>query len=61
MQKTTYVFPLVGGRKVEHLMQNAEALDISLSDEQIKYLESVNPFELDFPANVIVSNHDAPK
>jgi hypothetical protein len=55
MQKTPFVFPLVGGRKVEHLKDNIEALDISLSDEQIAYLESIIPFDLGFPSNVIVS------
>lgn len=54
MQKTPYVFPIVGGRKVEHLIQNLEALDISLSDEQIKYLESIVPFDLGFPSSHIV-------
>jgi hypothetical protein len=55
MQKTPFVFPLVGGRKVENLKDNIEALDISLSDEQIAYLESIIPFDLGFPSNVIVS------
>ena len=55
MQKTPYVFPIVGGRKVEHLMANIEALKISLSDEQIKYLESILPFDLGFPLSMIVS------
>ena len=49
MQKTPYVFPVVGGRKVEHLEQNLEGLDIALSEEQIKYLESVLPFDVGFP------------
>ncbi|OCH91300.1 Aldo/keto reductase [Obba rivulosa] len=53
MQKTPYVFPIIGGRKIEHLMANIEALEISLSDEQIKYLESVQPFDLGFPAAFI--------
>ncbi|KAL5520315.1 hypothetical protein ACEPAG_9529 [Sanghuangporus baumii] len=51
MQKTPYVFPIIGGRKVEHLLANIEALKISLSDEQIKYLESILPFDPGFPAN----------
>jgi aryl-alcohol dehydrogenase-like predicted oxidoreductase len=55
MQKTTYVFPVVGGRKPEQLLANLEALDISLSPEQIKYLESVSEFDLGFPINFIVS------
>ncbi|KAL5520573.1 hypothetical protein ACEPAG_9797 [Sanghuangporus baumii] len=49
MQKTPYVFPIIGGRKVEHLMANIEALKISLSNEQIKYLESILPFDPGFP------------
>lgn len=55
LQKTTYVFPLVGGRKVEHLEANIEALSISLSEEQIKYLESATDFDLGFPLSMIVS------
>ena len=55
MQKAPFVFPVVGGRKVEHLLANLEALDISLGDEQIEYLEGVLPFELGFPSSMIVS------
>lgn len=49
MMKTTHVFPIVGGRKVEHLNANIEALTISLSAEQIKFLEGVIPFSPGFP------------
>ncbi|PAV22723.1 arylalcohol dehydrogenase [Pyrrhoderma noxium] len=49
MHKTTHVFPIVGGRKVEHLMANIDALRISLSDEQIEYIESILPFDPGFP------------
>ncbi|KAH8112128.1 aryl-alcohol dehydrogenase [NADP+] [Phellopilus nigrolimitatus] len=49
MQKTPYVFPIIGGRKIEHLLANIEALKISLSHEQIKYLESILPFDPGFP------------
>ncbi|KAI0767408.1 Aldo/keto reductase [Fomes fomentarius] len=51
MHKTTHVFPIIGGRKVEHLEANIAALDISLSDEQIKFLDSALPFDLGFPQN----------
>lgn len=57
MQKTPYVFPIIGGRKVEHLMANIEALKIALSPEQIAYLESVLPFDPGFPNTMIVSLH----
>lgn len=55
MQKFPYVFPIVGGRKVEHLLANLEALDISLSPEQIKFLDGVVPFEKGFPFKHFVS------
>ncbi|KAJ6579612.1 Aldo/keto reductase [Mycena vulgaris] len=53
MQKVPYCFPIIGGRKVEHLLSNIEALDISLSREQIAFLESVNPFDPGFPNTMI--------
>jgi len=52
LQKVPYVFPIVGGRKVEHLKDNAEALSLRLSEEQIKYLESIKPISLGFPYDV---------
>ncbi|KKP01895.1 aryl-alcohol dehydrogenase [Trichoderma harzianum] len=51
--KATRVFPMVGGRKIEHLKDNIQALSISLSQEQVDYLESVKPFEIGFPNNFI--------
>lgn len=56
MQKTPYVFPIIGGRKIEHLMANIEALKISLSHEQIQYIESVLPFDPGFPTWMVVSH-----
>ncbi|KAG5219945.1 arylalcohol dehydrogenase [Salix suchowensis] len=55
MQKTTHVVPIIGGRKVEHLLANLEALDISLSKDQVEYIEGILPFERGFPYTVIVS------
>jgi aryl-alcohol dehydrogenase-like predicted oxidoreductase len=54
LQKTPYVFPIIGGRKVEHLKQNIQALDISLSPEQIQRIDNAKPFDLGFPLNFIV-------
>ena len=54
LHKTPYVFPIVGGRKVEHLKQNVQALDISLTPEQIGRIDSAKPFDVGFPHNVIV-------
>ena len=54
MQKTRYVFPIIGGRKIEHLMSNLEALDITLSPAQIAYLEAILPFDRGFLYNYFV-------
>jgi aryl-alcohol dehydrogenase-like predicted oxidoreductase len=43
MSKTPNVFPIVGGRKVEHLKDNIQALKIKLTTKQIEFLESVKP------------------
>ncbi|KAJ7174576.1 Aldo/keto reductase [Mycena filopes] len=53
LQKVPYCFPIIGGRKVEHLMANVESLDITLSAEQIHFLESVVPFDPGFPLSMI--------
>ncbi|KAJ6462803.1 hypothetical protein C8R47DRAFT_992941, partial [Mycena vitilis] len=43
------------GRKIEHLDSNIGELDISLSKEQIEFLEGVVPFDPGFPSFMIVS------
>jgi aryl-alcohol dehydrogenase-like predicted oxidoreductase len=53
MSKAANVFPIVGGRKVEHLHDNIQALKINLTDEQIERLEAVKPFDLGFPHNMV--------
>ena len=55
MHKAPYVFPIIGGRKVEHLHQNIEALSISLTPEQIKALDNIVPFDKGFPFSSFVS------
>lgn len=59
MQKAPYVFPILGGRKVEHLEKNLEALEISLTEDHIKRIESVLPFDFGFPYNWFVSDSSA--
>ncbi|KAI0264139.1 NADP-dependent oxidoreductase domain-containing protein [Gloeopeniophorella convolvens] len=59
LQKTPFVFPIIGGRKIEHLKQNVQALDIALTPEQIQRIESASPIDLGFPYTFIVSTrHD---
>jgi len=57
MQKASYVFPIVGGRKVEYLEANIDALRITLTPSHIKFLESIVPFDAGFPHTIIVSAH----
>ncbi|KAL4957144.1 NADP-dependent oxidoreductase domain-containing protein [Aspergillus filifer] len=53
ISKVPNVFPIVGGRKIEHLHDNIKALSIKLNKEQVEYLESVKPFDLGFPHNLV--------
>lgn len=53
MHKTPYVFPIVGGRKVEHLQGNIDALTLQLSDEDISEIEGAVPFDPGFPHNFL--------
>lgn len=52
MHKMPYVFPIVGGRKIEHLKGNIEALSLELTDEDMAEIESAVPFDLGFPMNM---------
>ncbi len=54
MQKAPYVFPLVGGRKVEHLAGNIGALGVRLTEEHMKAIEDAKPFEKAWHAQIIV-------
>ncbi|BGP40286.1 Putative aryl-alcohol dehydrogenase aad14 [Rhodotorula kratochvilovae] len=51
MAKTPYVFPIVGGRKIQHLHDNIQSLSIKLTQEQIDKIDSVQAFEHGFPHN----------
>lgn len=55
MHKTPYVFPICGGRKVEHLKGNIEALSVQLSQEDMDEIESAVPFDLGFPHSFAIA------
>lgn len=55
MQKQPYVFPILGGNTINQLKGNIQALQLKLSDAQIKEIEDAVPFELGFPFKHIVS------
>lgn len=53
MHKSPYVFPIVGGRKVDHLKGNIAALGLELSDKDIEEIEGAIPFDVGFPLNFL--------
>ncbi|KAF8861038.1 voltage-gated shaker-like K+ channel, subunit [Acephala macrosclerotiorum] len=59
MHKAPYVFPLIGGRKIEHLEANIEALGLRLSEENMKAIDGAYHFEHGFPTEFLSSNHFA--
>lgn len=60
MHKTPNVFPIVGGRKIEHLKGNIEALSIKLSQEDIDEIESATPWDSGFPMNFLFPGQKTP-
>ena len=60
MHKTQNVFPIIGGRKVDHLKGNIEALSIKLSPEDIEEIEGAVPFDYGFPMNFLFMGIKAP-
>lgn len=54
MHKAPDVFPIVGGRKIQHLKENIAALTIRLTDDEIKQIESAGQdFKMGFPHNFL--------
>lgn len=53
MHKAPYVFPVISGRKVDHLKANIEALTLELSADDLIEIESHVPFDLGFPHSLI--------
>lgn len=47
--KGPYIFPIIGGRKMEHMKSNIEALSLELTREEIEEIESVVPFDFGYP------------
>ncbi|KAL8845379.1 MAG: hypothetical protein Q9176_000015 [Flavoplaca citrina] len=53
MHKSPYVYPIVGGRKLEHLKGNIEALGIDLTDEEVDEIDAALPFDVGFPMTML--------
>jgi diketogulonate reductase-like aldo/keto reductase len=53
MAKDPFVHPIIGGRTPEQLMANLEALDLTLTDEHLAYIDCILPFDKGFPTNFV--------
>ncbi|KAL2820138.1 NADP-dependent oxidoreductase domain-containing protein [Aspergillus cavernicola] len=47
--KAPYVFPLVGARKLDHIQGSIAALEVSLTEDEVKEIDSAYPFDHGFP------------
>lgn len=56
LHKAPYVFPVVGGRTIDHLKGNIEALGLELSAEDIAEIEGAADFDVGFPLNFLGRN-----
>jgi hypothetical protein len=55
-----YVFPICGGRKIDHLKSNIEALGIDLSEEDIREIEGAFKFDLGYRHSTLSGARDKP-
>lgn len=53
MLKTPYVFPIVGGRKIEHLKGNIWALSLMLTNEDMNEIEGAAPFDIGYSLKML--------
>lgn len=58
LQKQAYVFPLVGGRKVEYLRANVEALGVNLSEEEVKSIQDAGAWKRGAPFDLLGSGRE---
>lgn len=57
MHKTTHVYPILGVRSIDQLNENISALDVHLTPQHLEFIDSVLPFSLGAPHDVIVRAH----
>lgn len=59
LHKAPYVFPIVGGRRLEHLRANIEALRLELGADEIEEIEGAAEFDVGFPMNLFGAGPEA--
>ncbi|KAH8552773.1 voltage-gated shaker-like K+ channel, subunit [Umbelopsis sp. PMI_123] len=55
-QKVPYVFPIVGGRTLEHLRGNIEGLSLYLTKEEFREIEQAYEFDPGYPHTYLSGN-----
>ena len=58
MNTTPDVYPIVGGRNVEHLKGNIAALKVKLTAEELKEIREASDFDAGFPMGMIAPGLD---
>lgn len=53
IRKAPNVIPIIGGRKIEHLHDNIQALSLSLTESEMSFVESRTNFDIGFPGNFV--------
>jgi hypothetical protein len=61
LSKIPYVFPVIGGRKLEDIQGNVKALDVVLTDEELDGIDNEEDFDIGFPFNLIYEFHGTQK
>lgn len=64
MQKAPHVFPIVGGRTVEHLKGSIAGLSVVLTDEEVEKVEGAYRFDFGFPHTFLsgsLFDHSTPR
>lgn len=56
LHKSAYVFPILGGRKLNHIRENIDALSLRLTCQDIADIETAYPFDIGFPHNFLSGN-----
>lgn len=58
LHKAPYVFPIIGGRNIEHLKGNIDALTLQLTAEDIAEIEASKEFDYGLPRNIFGKGPD---
>lgn len=53
------MYPIVGGRKVDHLKGNIEALGLRLDEDELDKIDNAYGFEIGFPHDFLSSQNQS--